>query len=150
MPKNLMAGFKTSHQALVNSVDQIQLNMRDYLRVKPHLRELHANLLAHFSRQNHVLFEQLNALNKDDRQASKMLEFLELDLRDLKIRYLVFYDQHSGELADSHGRNFTKNFTEFAGAILGRVKIEEEYMFPLLEKLPNQDAVDTGDEDSVI
>ncbi len=150
MPKNLMAGFRTSHQGLVNNIDQIQLNLRDYLRVKPHLRELHANLLIHFNRQNKDLFDRLATLYEDDRQASKMLEFLLHDLKDLKVKYLVFYDQHSGELADTHSRNFPKNFMEFAGAILSRVKIEEEYMFPLLEKLPESATTADNEEEDVI
>lgn len=135
-PKALISGFRLSHEMLADSISQIHLSLRSYAQAKPKLRELYNNLYNHFGRQDSKLYESLSLLFVDDRPALKMLEFLTHDLKDLKIKHLIFYDQHSGEMGAGHPKSFPVEFSEFASQILARVKIEEEYLFPLIAKLP--------------
>jgi hypothetical protein len=135
-PKALITGFRLSHQMLTDSISQIQLSLRSYSQAKPKLRELYSNLHNHFSRQDQKLYERLSIFYAEDRPTTKMLEFLAHDLKDFKIKYLVFSDQHTGEMGGGHPRSFPAEFIEFANSILARIKIEEDYLFPLLEKLP--------------
>ena len=133
--KRLITGFKLSHQLLTDSIAQIQLSLRSYAQAKPKLREFYDNLHNHFSRQDQKLYERLSLRYVDERPTIKMLEFLIHDLKDLKVKYLVFYDQHSAEMAGGHPRSFPVDFNEFADNVLARIKIEEDYLLPLLEKL---------------
>ena len=133
--KALMIGFRLSHQALTDSIAQIQLSLRSYGQAKPKLREFYSNLQSHFARQDQKLYDRLSSYYVGDRPTIKMLEFLTHDLRDLKVKYLIFSDQHTGEMGPGHPRSFPVEFTEFANHILARIKVEEDYLFPLLEKV---------------
>jgi hypothetical protein len=137
-PKTIIQGLKVSHQMLVESILQIQLSLRAYNQAKPKLRDLYKTLQNHFGREDAGFYDRLSLYYADDRQSTKMLEFLVHDLKDLKIRYLVFYDLHSAEMSGGHPRTFPLDFTEFSQSILSRIKMEEDYLFPLLEKMPNQ------------
>lgn len=136
LAEDIIANLKTSHQAIVNEIDSIQSSARSYTAVKPHLREMSKILLAHFSRQNDPFFDKLRQSTAGDRQAAKMIEFLSYDTKDIKIKFLVFFDRYSGDLADIGSRTFPKDFTDFAREILSRVRLEEDYLFPLIARLP--------------
>ena len=113
------------------------------------MQHLTEKILQHLARQDKTMMDRLVEFYRDDRAASKMLEFLIHDLKDLKVKYLVFYDLHSAELTGGRPRSFPLDFTEFAKGILSRITIEEDYLFPLLEKLPEahrRAASDQGEE----
>ena len=128
--------FKVAHQSILETIDQIQQSVRFYNQVKPHIRILEDQLLVYFGKQDENLYGPLIVHYAANREATKMIEFLRLDLRDLKIKLLIFFDQHSGEMGDQHARNFPKDFMEFAAAVIGRMRIEEDYLFPLLQNFP--------------
>lgn len=136
MSRQLVENFSSAHATILNSIDQILLVSRSYSQVKPHLRALHEKVLAHLGRQDKVLIAKLTEAAGDNREAAKMLEFLVFDLKNIKIKYLIFYDNHSGEMADINARTFPKDFQEFSDELITRIKMEEEYLFPLLKKLP--------------
>ena len=136
MPSTIIASFQSGHRAILQSLDQIYQVVRAYPQAKPRLRELNSIVLAHLGRQNKQMLDQLQVHYHDNRQASKMLEFLIHDLKEIKIKYLVFFDKHSGEMADINARNFSRDFQEFSGELIHRLKMEEEYFFPLLVEVP--------------
>ena len=69
-------------------------------------------------------------------EALKMLEFLSHDLKDIKVKFLLFSDRHSGEVLDLSARSFPKDLQDFMKEIIDRFNAEEEYLFPLIAKLP--------------
>lgn len=133
--KDAISSLKSSQQSLVDAIDQIQPFLRSYSKAKSGIRELHKRVLLHYAYQNSEFFEALRASFQNDSEALKMLEFLAFDLKDFKIKYLLFFDAHSGEMEDVNGRSFPKDFSGLSGEIIGRIKIEEEYLFPLLLKM---------------
>ncbi len=132
--KDKLNRLKTAHQSLLDSIDQIQQKIHSYKDVKPKLRAFEVQLLAYFEQQNNAFYEPLAIFYKENRADLKMIEFLKQDLKQLKIQLLTFFDQHSGEMGDLHAGNFVRDFREFSGLVLGRIKIEEEYLFPLIIK----------------
>lgn len=136
MSLQLVENFSSAHATILNSIDQIFLVCRSYSQVKPLLRALHEKVLAHLGRQDKVFIAKLTEAAGDNREAAKMLEFLVYDLKNIKIKYLIFYDNHSGEMADINARTFPKDFQEFSDELITRIKMEEEYLFPFLKKLP--------------
>ena len=92
--------------------------------------------MSHWTQQGEALWERLNTFYADDHRQLKMVEFLIYNLKDLKIKYLVFFEQYSGAWGDLGSRNFSRDFMNFAEEILVRIKIEEDYLLPMLEKLP--------------
>ncbi|OGX24539.1 MAG: hypothetical protein A3D10_08280 [Omnitrophica WOR_2 bacterium RIFCSPHIGHO2_02_FULL_48_11] len=111
---------------------------RSYNQAKPILRGLHEQLLNYFARQDQKILDQLYSFYIDDRSSYKLVEFLEHDLKDIKIKLLIFYDKHTGEVADMNARSFPLDFQKFLQEIINRMNVEEEYLFPLLEKLPKE------------
>ena len=136
MSDDLTENFKTGHQSIVDILDRTQGVVRSYSVAKPNIREMSKILLAHFGRQDKEFFDKLHSFYQSDRQATKMIESLIHDLKDTKVKYLVFFDKYSGEMGDIGSNNFPRDFIAFAHDILGRIKIEEDYLLPLIEKLP--------------
>ena len=135
MPDDTVRIIQRAHLSILETIDQLQLNLRDYPQAKPFLRELHQKLFNHFGHQNESFFVPLKDYGSLVRRDLKMLEFLEFDQKEIMVKLLVFYDQHSGEMDDTNARSFPKDFTDFSSLVLGRFKIEKDYLIPLLEKL---------------
>lgn len=133
MSADLIYQFKTAHQSIQVTIDQINSSIRSYNQAKPKIRDLHIKLLAHFGKQNDALFNPLAEFYADHRSSAKMIEFLRYDLKDVKVKLLIFFDRHSGEMGDVHHRTFPKDFIEFSKVLTGRIKIEEDFLLPLLE-----------------
>ena len=131
----LLALFKRGHDQLVQTICEVQLVQRDYAQAKPKIQDLYRVLLEHVSRQDQDFYNHLQQSWGGDRPTVKLLEFLVHDLKELRIAYLTFMDKHTAELADQHPQNFPKDFSNFSQQILTRIKVEEEYLFPLLEKI---------------
>jgi len=136
MSEDVISRFKVRHQSIVNTIDHVQAVSRSYMEAKPRIRDFNDKLLHHLSSQNDEFFDELRHCHQADRQALKMIEFLEKDLRDVKVKYLIFSEKHSGEMADTNARTFPANLSHFAVEIINRIKIEEEYLLPLLKKIP--------------
>ena len=128
--------FKTSHRSILETIDQLRLTLRNYPEAKPILRGLHQQLLTHLGRQDGTLFASLKNFYLSKRESEKLIEFLEFDLMEIKVKFMVFYDEHSGASEDSNARSFSRDFGDFSALIRERIKMEEDYLIPLLEKLP--------------
>jgi hypothetical protein len=135
MSTDYLKNLSLAHGALLETMSSVQPFLRSYLEAKPRLREFNQRLLLFFGKEDQVFFDALYAFYKEDHHAMKMIDFLKHDLAQIKINYLTFFDAHSVETADVHARSFPKDFTTFAEQIIARIKIEEEYLFPLLEKM---------------
>ena len=133
--KELIERFRRGQEAILLTLGQIQVVVRSYPQAKQKLRELNEKLLAHLGLQTDSFFKKLSDSCALDHETRKMLEFLTHDLKDLKIKYLIFFDKHTGEMGVMSARTFLKDFNEFSEAILMRMKIEEDYLFPLLKRL---------------
>jgi hypothetical protein len=127
--------FSSAHQSLLEALNSIQPFLRAYPQAKPRLRELASLLVVLFAKEDQAFFDTLYAFYKEDRPSTKMIDFLVHDLKEAKLSYLIFSEKHSGESGDIHARSFPKDFTDFARELTQRVKMEEEYLFPLLRKM---------------
>ena len=138
MSKDLVSEFRVGHQTIIDIIEKTQSYTRSYLQGKPNIRAMREIILKHFERENEQLYAHLQSFYHEDRAASKIIEFLVYDLKDTKIQFLVFFDKYTGEMGDMGSRNFLRDFTEFSRVIVQRIKAEEEYLFPLLAKLPDE------------
>lgn len=126
--------IRASHQSMLETIDQLKASSRNYFLAKPLIQKFHQQMLNHFGRQDGAFFAPLREHYASDRVSAKTIEFLEFDLKDIKVNLLVFYDKHSGELGDINARSFSKDFSDLSGLITGRIKMEEHYLIPLLKK----------------
>ena len=135
MSRQLVENFRSAHATILSSIDQILMVCRSYPQAKPLLRALHEKVLSHLGRQDKELMDKLIVAFGDNRETAKLVEFLGHNLKDIKIKFLIFCDKHSGELADVSARSFPKDFQDFSEEMITRIKLEEEYLFPLLLEL---------------
>ncbi len=126
--------FKKGHDSIYHSIDQIQLSIRSYPQVKTKLRVLEDSLSAHFSKQNSEFFEKLRKGCRDDHSSLRMIDFLEHNIKECKIKFLQFFDVYSKEMGGLGSPKFPLQFTSFCKDILTHLQIEEEYLFPLIEE----------------
>jgi len=101
--------FIRAHREIVSSIDQVQCVIRSFNKSRSKLKDFAGVLSAHLKRQDEV-FDRLKDLYKEDRQASKMLEFLEVNLREIRIHLLTFMDQYLFEPGGTVERTFAKDF----------------------------------------
>lgn len=135
MNADIIRNLSLSHGALLESLNEVQPLARSYREAKPKLRELYRRLILFFGSEDGAFFEKLYAFYNEDRSSTKMIDFLKQDLSQIKISFLAFFDAHSVETVDAHARSFPRDLADFAGQILGRIRIEEEHLFPLLQKM---------------
>ena len=135
IPTDILHAIEISHQNLLAIVSQIRPVTRNYLQARQFLPSFQAKLLEHFSLQNAAFFERLVQRAATDPQQLKMVEFLSVNLKDLKIKTLVFFDEHSGNMIDLKPKNFINDFVAFSDDVLFRINAEREYMIPLLKDI---------------
>ncbi len=135
MTFNYLQILKVGHQGIVVAIDQTQPFLRSYREARSRIISLKEQLLVFLSRQDKRMFDELYAFHKGDRQSTKMVDFILHDLKDIKVKYLIFFDKHSGEVFDTSAASFPRDFSDFSAQIIGRLKIEEEYLFPLLKEM---------------
>ncbi len=128
-----LESFKESHLAIVEQMDQIHHSIRSYNEAKPKLQILQSILLNHFVIQKQNLYDQLEEAYASDREKSKLIEFLKTDLKDLKIKILLFFDDHPADLSDQKPKHVVQDFDRLASDVLGRIHHEKKYLFPMLE-----------------
>jgi len=136
MSKVLVESFRSAHRSIILSIDDIQISLRNYNQAMPKLQTFGSLLLAHFGRQNTETYERIRRCVEGNREGLKMMDFLEHDLKDIKIKYLLFAEKHSGDPGNVNERNFIRDFREFSSDVINRIKIEEDYLLPLIERLP--------------
>ena len=78
---------------MLATISDIQPLLRAYLQAKPKILAWNKQLLDYFKLQDREFWDRLEVFYIENREASKMLEFLSVDLKDVKIKY--FEDHHS-------------------------------------------------------
>src|SRR5262245_27219093 len=114
MIENLLAEFKVGHRGLLESVNDIQPLLRSYPQAKPRLRTFETLLFRHFEIQSGQFFDRLEQVASENREKIKMVEFLREDLKEMKVKTLIFFDAHSGQMNDHHFKTFPKDFMDFS------------------------------------
>lgn len=133
-PSDAIIQLKLSQASILSCIDQIQPLVRSYPQAKFKLREFQAKLLSHFEHQNKILCSELTVFYERDRQSEKMIEFLIHDFKEIKIKTLLFFDDHPGNMTDIRPKNFIRDFADFSQAIIVWMKAENEHLFPIVEK----------------
>ncbi len=137
MTKEQVNSFRMRHQSIAANLAQVEIVARSYVEAKPRLRALRQQMLNHLGQQNKDFFSALYEYYADNREATKALEFLEHDVKDMKVRHLLFFEKHSGEMGDVSAVQFPRDLASFAKEVLTRLQMEEEYLIPLLSDLPS-------------
>lgn len=129
--------LRASHRSLRHAVLQLQDYVRAYSRARLFFGEFEQRFLNYCDLQDRAFYSELEDRYAGNREKLKMIEFLLYDLKDTRIAYLAFIEKHPTQTNQSGARSFPLDFTAVSGRILARLQVEEEYLFPLLEGLPD-------------
>ncbi len=89
---------------------------------------------AHFSLQSKELFDALKVFFVEDRESLKKIEFLENDLKSIKVAAWTFFEEYSGELKIFKGGNFHKDLNILRTELVDRIRSEKQFLIPLLDQ----------------
>ena len=140
IPHYSVRSFRQAHQVIVCAIDQVLLNVRSYSAARPALCELDAQLLAHLGRQDSAFYQYLNDCAGDDRESQKMLEFLAHDAAQSKVLLVEFSDRYLNQYNMAKVKNFTVDFLTFKKTVIERLDVEEEYLLPLFDIVPQEES----------
>ena len=133
-PAQYLTVFQKGQRAILVSVGDVQHSLRDYPACRTKLAVLLEKLLVHWKKQDESFWTALAEVFATDRPAQKIVEFLVFDLKELKVKYLAFEDRYLLALPGGERRTFPKDGKDFLQAVLDRIQMEEEYLFPLLKR----------------
>ena len=130
-----ITNLKVSQHGLIISVDEIQQSRAAYFEIKNLLRDLQKKLFSHFALQDQDFYKELSETFAQDREKSKLIEFLIHDLKDIKVNMLIFFDQHPADMGDVREVNFRRDFADFAHRLTARLASERDCLMPLLAEM---------------
>jgi len=139
---NFIMKFRSGHQDIINNLEDLKeetssvnLSKKSYGKVKGEIHIFQQTLLSHFEKQNTEFFQKLELFFQNEKQEFKMIEFLKKDLNEMKVEVFTFFEKHPCDMGDINPGSFSRDFSQLAHNLVVRIKIEEEYLFSLLEKL---------------
>ena len=139
MARSLVSELSVIHQYVIEGMNKIEEVLRSpYQQVRPSIRKIQDVLFMYFGKQDDKFFKALTQHYHSDRESIKMIEFLIHDLKEVKIKFLIFFDKYTGEMADRGSHSFPREFMQFSNEVMARIRREEDYLFPLLTKLPSE------------
>ncbi len=139
---DLIKKLKSGHQDILNGLEDIEKGVREgnltkgsYAKVKAKARVFQNKLLSYLGKQNFEFFQELELFFQGEHQELKMIEFLKKDLNDTKVQVITFFELHPCDMGDVNPGNFSKDFFRLGRDLIVRIKVEEDYLFSLLERL---------------
>ena len=132
---DLVKKFRKAHDGIVTLIDQIQQVVRFYPKARGKIGELDKVVTLHLTMQDEKLYATLAHHYEAQRDKIKTIEFLVHNLKEIKIKHLMFCDRYQQGVGEIVQRTFPKDFTEYVQELVTRLDLEEEYLFPLIEDL---------------
>ena len=131
-PKNFVTSYRGAHLAIEKTVNRIFGVIRSYPAARRILPDLNEQFSAHLRRQDNQFYLKIREHFARDHHALKMIEFLEVDTKNIKLTVFEFFDKYSSDSSDIAARNFPIDFRRFADEIQIRIVTEKDYLLPLL------------------
>lgn len=113
--------LKFGHTALADQLGRVQASVQTRGKMRNEIQLLENYLLKHISLQDKNFYNGLRQNYESERERLKIVEFLDKDLTELKVKTLTFLEEQP------------KNPEEFFRTVIGRIKVEQEYLFPLIK-----------------
>ena len=126
--------FRLAHEAILNSVQNIQSRVRVFPEASRYFPDLTVALDTHLGAQNEAFYSGLTAFFSADRPAAAKIAYFREDLKAVKVSYLVFMDTYATATPrPSDIRRFPLEASRFFELIRVRINTEEDYLLPLLD-----------------
>ena len=129
----------SSHRQVLEAMHEISPHAMPYYEVKKKLIVLYEEIFQYLSLQKSDRFERLREALVGEPDKLKIVNFLENDLKELRITMYWFSDEHRADMGDMNPKNFIRDFQELSQSLVGRIKREEELLLPLLSGLQKKE-----------
>ena len=122
--------LELSHSLLIMTMDQIKSMSRDYSSLKPLLFIFTNSLATHLQIQNDGFFQTLKVNQMKEKSDSQMVEFLRMDLNDLRVKLFTFMEEYLKDEWKTPKKNFRRDINELLGDVFKRIEVERSYVIP--------------------
>ncbi|MDP8213270.1 MAG: hypothetical protein P9X22_08305 [Candidatus Zapsychrus exili] len=133
--KRLILELRNGQELILDALKEISPAIRSYKNVKPKLRDLEKILLDHFERQNRQTFDVLEKVVNIGGQIGSDAKFLLQDFKEIKVKTLIFIEDHPADMGDINPKNFVSDFRDFSSSLALRIEVEKSLLIPILESL---------------
>jgi len=127
--------FRQAQESVLATLEQICRKARGYPHGRQELAELEEKLLDDFQYQHDRVIPGLRKYCRDNQAVLKRLEFLEFQMKDLKVFFSLFMDKYRENFSAVAARNFPIDLAEVRKKIVSHLQDEEECLAPLLDQL---------------
>jgi len=126
----LKQSLSRGQDAVLADLERITENPREFEAVQPklvHLQEQILTLLQFQSQRLMPLAQRVVSANR-----AQQVEFLNYEIREMKVKTLEFFDRYGPAPNAIIRRNFVKDFMQYRKEVLAWINSQSENMLPLL------------------
>jgi hypothetical protein len=135
MNENLVEVFRQRRDVVNHSLLQLASFRHDYRSARQKTGECREMIYSYLKRQDEQFYAKLSSFYQENRPALKIIEFLTLDTKGLKVQTFSFFEKYGTANTLEQGRNFARDLREYMQLLSNRFRLEEDYLVPLLKRM---------------
>ena len=128
----LVNELKKEHEALVSVLNEIKDLGITSQEGKDKLSAAKNGLLAHLKREDLELYPKLKEAAVNNDQLKRTLEHFSKEMEEISSFALEFFDKYE---SGAEGVEFIRDFGKLIGGLRGRIRREENILYPEYDKL---------------
>ncbi|MCB9771265.1 MAG: hypothetical protein H6754_01750 [Candidatus Omnitrophica bacterium] len=138
MSLNVVESFLLRQETVLHALEQLQSLRNNYREARKISGECREKMFYYFRVQDEKFYKSLEDFFAENRPALKMIEFLTLDLKEVKVKTFNFFVKYGVDNPLEQGRNFARDLRVYRQEILHRFRVEESYLLPLLKRMSEE------------
>ena len=138
MSVNVVESFLLRQENVLHTLEQLQSVRNNYREARKISGECREKLFYYLRMQDEKFYKSLEDFYGENRPALKMIEFLTVDLKEVKVKTFNFFVKYGVDNPLEQGRNFARDLRVYRQEILQRFRAEESYLLPLLKRMSEE------------
>ncbi len=135
MSNDLIEAFYRREEMILRSLLRLQALRHNYRAARLLTGECREMMYSYLKRQDNQFYSQMSQFYHDNRSALKMIEFLTVDIKEVRVATFAFFEQYGVGNPLEQGRNFIRDLRGYKQVVLERFRVERDYLMPLLVRM---------------
>ncbi|MCB9757754.1 MAG: hypothetical protein H6753_04930 [Candidatus Omnitrophica bacterium] len=135
MSEDLLETFHHREEAILHSLLRLQALRHNYRAARLLTGETREMIYSYLKRQDDHFYTMMTEFYRDNRSALKMIEFLTVDIKEVRVATFAFFEQYGVANPLEQGRNFARDLRQYKELMINRFRIERDYLLPLLKRI---------------
>ena len=135
MSEDLVEAFHRREEMILHSLLRLQALRHNYRAVRLLTGECREMIYSYLKRQDDQFYSRMTEFYGENRSALKMIEFLIVDIKELKVATFAFFEQYGVANPLEQGRNFARDLRGYKQVVSERFRVEGDYLLPLLMRM---------------